>query len=261
MILSTPISLLGFDAKTSLLSELRHAVQMIVATDPSFDSFRKIRVRSVSIFAIVHGLNWTSSCLRDCLLACGLPISVEERPNMALLTARKYLEFRATLPPAIDQTGFKVCTWNVTSISLKDLTHSGKVSFLRQHGSDQLISLQETKMTCEDAGALQLLLPHVAVVSTPAIIVPADISVTPPRKESRTGGVALCVPTYKYGNAFESAVIVPGYAIAVTLPVCGYPLLVVNAYFPPRLEVAHLSQLKSFCRKLLAQAKQYFAGT
>ena len=105
--------------------------------------------------------------------------------------------------PSLDQTGFKLATWNVTAMSVSEIqTRSHKMRLLHALTKDHIVALQETKMTHEDANLLQLALPTIKVIATPALTI----------KEALSGGVALLIPTYIAEHS-EVHILLDSYAL------------------------------------------------
>ena len=76
---------------------------------------------------------------------------------------------------------------------------------------DHFVALQETKMTDEDARLLQLALPTIKVVATPAQSL----------NNGTSGGVALLIPTY-IANHSNAYVIIQSYAILSSTSYLGF---------------------------------------
>ena len=109
--------------------------------------------------------------------------------------------------------------------------------------------MQESKLSDEDAVALQLQLPHTMVIHTPSTD-SADLEYSAPStaQPGKSGGVAFLIPTYLLGASFSSHVITPHYAIELTVPLCGYDLRILNVYFPPQKDKAHLTSIRDYLR-------------
>jgi hypothetical protein len=183
-----------------MLSLLRSAVRNVLASNPDYAHLSHLRVRSLSVYALALGLDEQHCNLQDLFSAAFLSASHEELPNLAALVADKFVQFRSLLPPPLDQTGFAVTSWNATSISITDRSPQGKLPVLQKHLKTGLVLVQETKLSEEEATALQLHLPNTLDIHTPALLTtPLEGTNNPDAQPGRSGGVAFLIPTYLLG--------------------------------------------------------------
>ena len=200
----------------------------------SFPLRKAPRVRTPAVFARAFGLDPDCCSLADVFRASGLPSTMADLPQLCTTVARTFLQHHCHLPPPLEQTGVSLLTWNLTSLSTRA---TDKLRFLKGFVSKNIVALQETKLTEIKARAVQLLvtpslLLHTAALGTDALL----------------GGVATLIPTYLAKNV-QSFVLVPGYALLVSLSCQGAPLCVLNVYLPPGKESVLLRKTSAELRK------------
>jgi exonuclease III len=188
-----------------------------------------------------------------------LPIHQSSLPTVLEHIAGRFLQFRLSQPPPIDQTGLKVVSWNVTALS--PLEDCYKNRLLKALSQNHVICLQETKMTLEDANLLELQMPGCRVLSTAAVAAqetdegsPAgpveQHSVGSPMPAS--GGVLVMLPTYLCTTNCVLYTLVPGYAVAVAIAHKSFQWCVVSCYLRSGHEQELLDKLHKELRKLAA---------
>jgi exonuclease III len=122
----------------------------------------------------------------------------------------------------MDQRGFKVFSWNATSLPVRDANH-WKIRKLHNVLRDHIVCIQETKLSNVDMHALQMLFPQCLVLGTPATGAQGGVS----------GGLAVIVPTHLFGKNAVWTDIIEGYAGCVELPMLHLPLRIVCVYMRP----------------------------
>ena len=150
MILQTPMALMSPTHKRSILKDLQSAVLRLFSSDP--EMYKCIRLPSIRAVTVVQrSLNLcpTTTSLAQALGLLDLPISPNSLPDLFEAVAPKFLAFRLTQPPPIDQTGLKVATWNVTALAPTEDHYKRRV--LSNLAHDHIVCAQETKMTAADA--------------------------------------------------------------------------------------------------------------
>ena len=246
---SSPLPFLEIELRRHLLSLLRSAVRLSLLDPFTATHLSALRVRSISVYAHAFGLDPLHCTLSDIMKAASVPPTMEELPNLAAITADRFVSYRAHLPPPLDQTGFSLTSWNTTAVSVQDKTPQGKVHALHKLVNSGIVLIQESKLTEEDAAELQSQLTHTLVLHTPTHCSdPQEQDKQVSALPGRSGGVAFLIPTYLHGNSFVTEVITPHYALALSVPLCGYDLHVLNVYFPPAKEGHHLARVLAFLR-------------
>jgi hypothetical protein len=157
-----------------------------------------------------------------------LPVSLDSLPALFEVVAQKFLAFRLTQPPPIDQTGLRIASWNVTALAPMEDHYKCRVISNLAH--DHIVCVQETKMTEQDAALLELQLPGCRVMATAAVDPqePCGSSEDAPSRArqpeqgydsqaSTSGGVRIILPTYLCSTNCSLHVLIPGYALAVTI--------------------------------------------
>ena len=160
--LGTPFSLLGYHFKSKLLDLLCREIAALATHSEQ----ARIRARSINIFPLVFQLSAETSTLNCCLKAASLPVSQDSLVELCIIVAQKYAHYKKSIPPSIDQRGFKVFSWNATSLPVKDPTH-WKIRKLHNVVRDHIICVQETKLTQTDMRALQMLSRWAGLIAPP----------------------------------------------------------------------------------------------
>ena len=137
--LDTPFSLFGYHFKSHLLNLLRSEIAALATHSEQ----ARIRARSINIFPLVFQLPTDSSSLTCCLTAASLPVSQDSLVELCVIVAQRYAQFKSSIPPSIDQRGFKVFSWNATSLPVKDPNH-WKIRKLHNVVRDHIVCIQET---------------------------------------------------------------------------------------------------------------------
>jgi hypothetical protein len=239
--LSVPFSILGHHNKSLLLGLLKRHLA-------SFDSTPRatLRARSANIFPLVFRLLPHSSTLGCCLTAAGLEPKQDSLQALSLIVAHKYVAYRSTIPPSIDQRGFKILSWNATSLPVRDPNH-WKFAKLRRMLRDHIVCIQETRLSAAEMHALQMLFPQCLVLGSPAV---ATI-------KGSSGGLAVILPTHLYGSCSTWSDIRPGYAGVVNLQLRNAPLRILNVYLRP----GHEKDILSAASKALKHCEPFLGTT
>jgi hypothetical protein len=234
MILQTPMALMSPTHKRSIIKDLQSAVTLLFSSDP--EMYKCIRLPSIRAVTVVQrslNLRPTTTSLAQALTLLGLLISPNSLPDLFEVVAQKFLAFRLTQPPPVDQTGLKVATWNVTALAPTEDHYKCRV--LSNLARNHVVCVQETKMTAADTVLLEMQLPGCRVVATAAVdaqfafgnseetqskaIQPEHSSNLQnlTSQASALGGVMKILPTYLCSTNCIQHVLIPGYALAVTI--------------------------------------------
>ena len=119
----TPLPFLEPELRKHLLFLLRCSVKLLTTCNQDYLHLSRLRVRSLSVFALALGLSAQHCTIHDLFAAAHIAPTHKELPNLAALVADKFVQYRSLLPPPLDQTGFSLLSWNVTAVSPNDHFH------------------------------------------------------------------------------------------------------------------------------------------
>ena len=154
--------------KRLIIKSLQASISSLFFADPEMYNCIKLpSVRAATIIQRTLNLCPTTTTLEQALTQVGLPASQNSLPDLFEAVAQRFLAFRITQPPPIDQTGLKVVSWNVTALSPSEDPYKCRV--LARLAQDHVVCVQETKMTAADATLLEMQLPGCKVLATHAV--------------------------------------------------------------------------------------------
>ena len=168
MIVHTPMALLSPTHKRSILKNVQSEVVRLFSSDPEmYKCIRMPTIRAATVIQRSLNLCPTTTTLAHALELLVLPVSPNSLPALFEVVAQKFLAFRLSQPPPIDQTGLRIASWNVTALAPTCDHYKCKVISNLSH--DHVVCVQKTKMTEQDAALLELQLPGCRVMATAAV--------------------------------------------------------------------------------------------
>ena len=237
--LNVPIHLLKHSDKRLLLTQIGLMVRHLAPE-------QRIRVRCLSLIKFSCNLQGKVT-LNDCMQA----VQLYTLKDLLHYVSRNYIYYKTNLPPALDNVGLHLHSWNVTSLqSANNVVAQKKLAMIEAWLAKGPVCLQETKWTDVEATAYQFSISTCQVLHTPALLT----------DNGRSGGVAILLPTYLTNVAVDVQALVEHYALLVTIATRATAFHIINLYLPPGKEKSVLGKLTQSLQKLDLQGSVIMVG-
>ena len=249
------------------VAALRYIATERTAVEPALAIQRKhLRVRSLQmIYHLFPPITAAFSLAKMCWVAQHpgvdfeghLPMhwpSCQQFQDCMLCIARAIISHLLQRAPPVDIHVQRCMMWNVAS--LKDLGTTVAQRKLRvisghlQHGP---VFLLETKADPTWESRMMTSFGSARITSTLGATLLESTGEAAARPRYSSGGVAILVPTHRFPDIGATRVLVPGYAVAMTVLASGRETHLIAAYFRPKQE---LDILKLLDQSLGAWANQ-----
>ena len=186
-----------------------------------------------------------------------VPLTQSQFLQLAIFLGKALLRTKLQRVPLIDYHNKRCMMWNLASLrDLKSVAAANKLRIIACHLQHGPVLLLETKADSTWEQRIMTQFGTVRVASTPAVQVPLDApserlspdntpqgfveqqSISGPR-----GGVAIISPSHILPGSCSTRILVPGYAVQLTLQCADSSVTYVAAYFRPTQELAILKSL------------------